>query len=140
MKHTLLSLFALCLLSLLANAQSKKEKIHEEIFSYVDTQPEFVGGRDSLIHFLETNMIFPQAATKKNIKKGKVYIQFIVKKNGEIINCKIEKTTNSVFNKETIRLVEAMPAWKAGQLNGKDVNTRYTLPIKFGHTNVLDTK
>jgi protein TonB len=118
----------------------KKEKIEGEIFSYVDTVPEFVGGRDALLQFLTTNMEFPPKATKSGVKKGKVYVEFIVKADGTIANITINKTTDDLFNKEAIRLITIMPAWKSGVLNGKHVNTRYILPIKFGYDCVLDTK
>ena len=123
-----------------ADAQSKKEEIKEEIFSFVDTVPEFVGGREALIQFLTTNMEFPSKATKKGVKKGKVYVEFVVKKDGNIVNAKISKTSDEVFNKEAIRLVELMPTWNPGHLNGKSVNTRTMLPIKFGYDSVLDAK
>lgn len=130
-------MFAFSPLSL---AQTKKEKIKEEIFSFVDSVPQYKTGRDSLAAFLLSNMQFPEKATKKGIKKGKVYVQFVVKTNGEIVNCTIEKSTESIFDKEAIRLVELMPAWKPAILNGKIVNSRYTLPIKFGYSSVLDSK
>lgn len=126
--------------SSVCSAQTKKEKIKEEIFSFVDSVPQFINGRDSLAAFLLANMEFPAKATKKGIKKAKVYVQFVVKTNGEIVNCTIEKSTDNIFDKEAIRLVELMPAWKPAVLNGKIVNSRYTLPIKFGYSSVLDSK
>jgi len=109
-----LTIVLFCLSSMMffapaADAQSKKEEIKEEIFSFVDTVPEFVGGREALIQFLTTNMEFPSKATKKGVKKGKVYVEFVVKKDGNIVNAKISKTSDEVFNKEAIRLVELMP-------------------------------
>lgn len=123
-----------------AFAQLKKEKIKEEVFSYVDTVPDFVGGRDALVKYLTDNMEFPAKASKSGVKKGKVYVQFVVKNDGNIVNIEVEKTSDDVFNKEALRLVENMPVWKPGVLNSKQVNTRYTLPIKFGYSCPLDTK
>lgn len=134
------SLASLFLFTQVVSAQSKKEKIKEEIFSSVDSVPQFVGGREALAQFITSNMEFPAKANKNGIKKGKVYVQFIVKKDGNIVNCEIEKTTDDVFNKEAIRLVELMPTWNAAILNGKQVNSRHTLAIKFGYTSVLDSK
>lgn len=122
-----------------SNAQ-KNEKVTGEIFSYVDTPPEFVGGRDALIQFITTNMVFPPKATKAGIKKGKVYLEFIVKADGTIANIKVAKTSDGAFDKEAVRLVTIMPAWTPGVLNGKKVNSRYTFPIKFGYDCVLDSK
>jgi protein TonB len=140
-----LTIVLFCLSSMMvfapaANAQTKKEEIKEEVFSFVDTVPQFKGGREALIQFLTTNMEFPAKATKKGVKKGKVYVEFVVKKDGNIVNTKIAKTSDELFNKEAIRLVELMPAWTPGHLNGKIVNTRITLPIKFGYDSVLDVK
>jgi len=122
-----------------ASAQ-KNEKIVGEIFSYVDTVPQFMGGREAMIQFLTTNMVFPPKATKEGVKKGKVYLEFIVKADGSLANIKISKTSDEAFNKEAIRLFTIMPNWKAGVLNGKQVNSRLTFPIKFGYDSVLDTK
>jgi len=132
---TFLSLFFLQ-----AATAQKNEKIEGEIFSYVDTVPEFVGGREALIKFLTSNMEFPQKATKAGIKKGKVYLEFIVKADGTIANIKVAKTSDKVFDKEAVRLVSIMPAWKPAVLNGKNVNNRYSFPIKFGYDCVLDSK
>ncbi len=127
------------LVSLETNAQSKEE-VKETIFYYVDVKPEFVGGRDSLIAFLKRNMQFPEKASKKGIKKGKVYVEFVVKTDGAITDIKAIKSDENVFEKEAVRLVEIMPAWKPGTLKEKAVNTRYTLPIKFGQSCPLETK
>lgn len=140
-----LTVIMLCICGLMSfssvvNAQTKKEDIKEEVFSFVDTEPQYPGGREALIQYLTTNMEFPTKAIKKGVKKGKVYVEFVVKKDGNIVNAKVSKTSDDLFNKEAIRLVEAMPTWTAGQLNGKKVNARYTLSIKFGYSSVLDTK
>lgn len=118
----------------------KNEKITGEIFSYVDTVPEFVGGRDALIQFITTHMVFPPKATKAGIKKGKVYLEFIVKADGNLANIKVSKSSDGVFDKEAVRLVTIMPAWNPGVLNGNKVNSRFTFPIKFGYDCVLDSK
>lgn len=135
----LVTIILLCLSGMLfvnaAYAQNN-EKVEGVIFSYVDTKPEFVGGRDALIEFITTHMEFP----KKANGKGKVYLEFIVKADGGIANIKVSKTSDKAFNKEAIRLVSLMPKWKPGVLNGNNVNSRYEFPIKFGYDCVLDTK
>ena len=139
----LVAIILLCLSGMLfvneAYAQ-KNEKVQGEIFSYVDTVPEFIGGRDALIEFITTHMEFPKKATTKGIKKGKVYLEFVVKADGEIVNIKVSKTSDKIFNNEAIRLLTIMPKWKPGVLNGNNVNSRYEFPIKFGYDCVLDTK
>ncbi len=118
----------------------KKEKIEGVIFKFVDSDPEFVGGREAMITFLNDNMVFPKKATKRGTKKGKVYLEFIVKANGDLANIKVSKSSDKVFEKEAVRLFTIMPTWKPGILNGNNVNSRYVFPIKFGYDSVLENK
>ncbi len=137
---SLMFVFLSALFFLQGLSAQKKENVEGVIFSFVDTVPEFVGGRDALIAFLTNEMEFPEKASKQGIKKGKVYLEFVVKENGELVNIAVSKSTDKIFNKEAVRLLSIMPAWKPGVLNGNKVNSRYEFPIKFGYDCVLDSK
>lgn len=116
----------------------KKEKVEGVIFKFVDTNPAYVGGRDAMLEFLNTNMVMPKKAKKKGLK-GKVYLEFIVKADGEIVNIKINKSSDKIFEKEAIRLFTMMPKWNPAILNGNNVNCRHIFPIKFGYDCVLES-
>jgi TonB family protein len=108
-------------------SKGKKDKI---IYSYVPQPPEFLGGRDSLWKFIDTNLIYPVLAKEKGIH-GNVVVRFIISDDGTISGAKVMKSLGSGCDEEALRIVSLMPKWKPGRKDEKDVNVNYTLPIKF---------
>lgn len=108
----------------------------EEIFTFVEQQPEFPGGQDSLMSYLRRNIKYPQMEKEQN-KQGTVYISFVIHKDGTISNVKALKEVAGApgLTKEAIRVVNAMPIWTPGKMNGRPVNVQYTIPIRFVLTN-----
>jgi TonB family protein len=112
-------------------AQEKKEAVvKDEVYSSVDQVPEFPGGLDSLMQYLSRNIHYPEAAQKKNIE-GRVEVQFIVDKKGNVKDAIILKDVPMGCGEEAKRVVLSMPKWKPGMQNGKKVSVYYTLPISF---------
>ena len=60
----------------------------DELFLFVEHEPEFPGGMDSLYSFLNKNIHYPQKAIEGKFE-GKVYAHFIVEKDGSITNAQI---------------------------------------------------
>jgi len=102
----------------------------EEIFIIVEDQPEFPGGNAALFDFLSKNTRYPQQAIEMEIE-GIVVVQFVVNKKGEIKDIKILKSLGGGCDEEALRLVRAMPKWKAGRQRGKPVNVSFKLPFRF---------
>ena len=102
----------------------------DEIFSIVETTPEFPGGLDSLAAFLQRNIKYP-AKAKKNKIEGTVYINFCVEKDGSISNIKIIRDIGGGCGAEAVRVVSMMPRWTPGKQSGKPVRTQFTLPVRF---------
>lgn len=102
------------------------------IYDVVDEQAEFPGGKEALMEYLKKNLKYPESA-KENEFEGKCYLQFIVSEHGYISNVKIRKgvTDCPECDQEAVRVIKAMPKWKPGKINGKPVNSTYTLPIAF---------
>jgi len=99
-----------------------------EVFTYVEEMPEFPG--DSLIKFIKS------AINYKNLdpeKMGKVYISFIVEKDGSITNIESVKDIQGApeFTKEAIRVISLMPKWKPGKMNGRAVSVKMIEPVSF---------
>lgn len=108
-----------------------EEVVEEEIFTIVESMPEFPGGgQEALFKFLQKNMKYPQVA-KENGIQGTVFVNFVVGKNGKIRDVKILRGVNKMLDEEAIRVVKAMPSWKPGKQRGKPVSVSYNLPIKF---------
>ena len=96
--------------------------------------PQFPGGKMGLLQFLNQNIKYPESAQQNGVS-GKVIVGFVVRKDGTISDVKIVKGRDHDLDKEALRVMKKMPKFKPGKLNGKSVNVRYTLPIKFSLRN-----
>lgn len=109
----------------------EEEVVEEEIFTIVESMPEFPGGgQEALFKYLQKEMKYPQIA-KENGIQGTVFVNFVVGKDGKIRDVKILRGVNKMLDEEAVRVVKAMPAWKPGKQRGKNVSVSYNLPIKF---------
>jgi bla regulator protein blaR1 len=105
-------------------------KVEDEVFVVVEDMPEFPGGTKELINYLSNNIKYPEEA-KKNQVQGKVFVSFVVEKNGEVNNVSVLRGIGSGCDKEAVRVVEMMPKWEPGTQNDKPVRVKYNLPINF---------
>jgi protein TonB len=103
---------------------------NEDGSEFVETMPEFTGGLDAMISFLQKEIKYPKDARRKNIE-GRVIVQFVVGTEGEISQIEIVKSVYPSLDAEAIRVVSKMPKWKPGTQNGKPVFVKFTLPISF---------
>lgn len=113
----------------------KEEKIEKEkeiIYDIVDEPAEPPGGMAALKKYLAENIKYPQTAVEMGLE-GKCYLQFVVSENGYISNVKIKKgvTDCPECDQEAIRVVKGMPKWTPGKINGKAVNSTFSLPVSF---------
>ncbi|MFD2572844.1 TonB family protein [Spirosoma soli] len=112
------------------NQPARQAGIDGEIFTVVEHQPEFPGGIKKLGNYLQENLRYPAAAQKANVQ-GRVFLSFIVTKEGDIADVKLLKGIGFGADEEAIRVLKAMPRWQPGRQNGKAVNVRYNVPINF---------
>lgn len=113
-----------------SNTKSKEKKVKGKVYDEVDVKPQFPGGKDAFINYLSNNLKYPIVAEENNIE-GRVVVSFVINKNGEIAGCEIQESSNSLFDKEALRVVGEMPKWTPGTIKGKAVNVRYSIPINF---------
>ena len=116
-------------------ADTKNEVIEDNtVYDLVaiQEQPGFPGGDGELFKFLQKNIQFPQVE-KENGIQGKVFITFVVDKDGSVVNVEVYKGLKGGpgCDKEALRVVKMMPKWSPGKQNGKSVKVRYILPIHF---------
>jgi TonB family protein len=104
----------------------------DEIYSVVEEMPSFPGGNDAMMNFIAKNIRYPMDERESQIQ-GRVYVRFVVRKDGVITDVQVIKGVNggSGLDKEAIRVVSSMPTWIPGKNNGKPVNVYMTLPIRF---------
>lgn len=102
----------------------------EKPFLNVEQMPEFPGGPEGLYKYLAQKIVYPPMA-KENGISGKVYVTFVIDKEGKVKDASITRGIGAGCDEEAIRVVKAMPQWTPGKQNGKTVPVQYTIPIKF---------
>jgi TonB family protein len=102
----------------------------EEIFFIVEDMPEFPGGELALRKYIANAIKYPVIAQENGIQ-GKVYVTFVVSKDGSVANAKIARGVDPSLDQEALRVVNALPKWKPGMQKGKAVSVSYTVPINF---------
>lgn len=113
-------------------AIEEEEEVVEEaqIFTVVESMPEYVGGMNKLYAFLNNNIKYPVMAKESGIQ-GKVYITFVVEKDGNITDVRILRGIGGGCDEEAVRVVSSMPRWTPGKQRGKPVRVQYNLPVRF---------
>ncbi len=106
------------------------EEETEEIFTIVEEPCQFPGGMGALMKYLSKNIEYPEIAQENGIQ-GRVIISFVVEKNGKPSQVKVARGVDPALDKEAVRVVKGMPAWKPGKQQGKAVRQRFTLPVVF---------
>lgn len=99
-------------------------------FTSVEENPSFMGGVKEMYKFLAQNLKYPSAAQRANIQ-GKVFLKFIVEKDGSITGVEIMKGIGFGCDEEAARVVKLMPKWIAGRQNGRNVRVIFTIPVFF---------
>lgn len=130
MKYFLLSLLTFASIQLSSNGFAQENGKEEMVYDMPEQMPEFPGGADALEQFINDNIKYPPEAKEKRIQ-GKVYVQFIVEKDGTLSEIKIRRGAHELLNEEALRVIKLMPDWKPGSMRGKKVRVRYTIPITF---------
>lgn len=101
-----------------------------DIFQVVEQMPEFPGGMEALLAYLGKNIKYPASAQENNIQ-GRAVIEFVVNKDGSIVDPKVVKSLDPACDKEALRVIKAMPKWNPGKQRGKPVRVKYTVPVTF---------
>ncbi len=99
-------------------------------FTTVEVQPSFMGGNSEMYKFLGKNLKYPSTAQRANIQ-GKVFLSFIVEKDGSITDIETMKGIGFGCDEEAMRVVKLMPKWIAGKQNGRNVRVKFTIPVFF---------
>ena len=102
----------------------------ETVFNVVEVDPEFPGGMEALYKYLSENIRYPEQAKNEKIQ-GRVFISFVVEKDGSITDAKVIRGIGGGCDEEGLRVVNAMPKWTPGKQLGKAVRVQFNLPINF---------
>ena len=109
----------------------EEEEVEEQqIFQVVEEMPEFPGGMGECMKWLGKNMKYPTISQENGVQ-GRVIVQFVVYRDGSIVDATVARGVDPYLDKEALRVVGLMPKWKPGKQRGKAVRVKYTLPVMF---------
>jgi len=106
------------------------EEEDQVVFQVVEKMPSFPGGDAALFKFLGDNVKYPVIAQENGVQ-GRVICQFVVNRDGSIVDVEVVRSVDPSLDKEAIRVIKSMPKWSPGQQRGKPVRVKYTLPVNF---------
>ena len=122
----LFALAVFCSISIVAQTEVEDDAI----FVVAENAPEFPGGEDSLYAYIARNIVYPEAAKKEKIE-GRVFVTFVIEKDGRVSNAKILRDIGGGCGEEAIRVVKNMQKWKPGTQRGNPVRFQFNLPVSF---------
>lgn len=99
-----------------------------------EVMPSYEGGLEAMMKFIQKKIRYPRAPIRQRIE-GTVYVRFIVRGDGSVTDVSVIKGVHPDYDKEAVRVISLLPAWKGGSHNGRPVSVRMVLPIKFSLDN-----
>lgn len=109
----------------------EEEEVEEQqIFQVVEEMPEFPGGMAECMKFLGKNIKYPTISQENGVQ-GRVIVQFVVNRDGSIVDPVVVRGVDPYLDKEALRVISSMPKWKPGKQRGKAVRVKYTVPVTF---------
>jgi TonB family protein len=105
----------------------------DTIYDYPAIMPEFPGGQEALINYIQSNMVYPEDAKELGIE-GKVFVSFVIFEDGSLQQETILRGIkgNQSCEKEAFRLIKRMPIWNPGKNEqGKAIKVRMKIPVVF---------
>lgn len=103
----------------------------DSIVNFPDTEAEYPGGPDSLADFIFLNFILPNDTMNIEFNDDRVYLSFIVEKDGALTNIVVEKGVNEIYDSICMSIVKSMPHWIPARKNGVPVRSLMRLPISI---------
>jgi TonB family protein len=104
------------------------------IYHKAEVDPSYAGGEDEMRKYLKDNLKYPEEA-RENRVEGTIFVEFVIDSKGKVrevvASDVIGDDVDFSLKEEAVRVVAAMPVWKAGIQNGKAVDVSYSIPITF---------
>ncbi|MHA4893515.1 TonB family protein [Pedobacter sp. PWIIR3] len=116
----------------LAKDENKAGRQNDPVYDFVslEQQPAFKGGMKNFYTYLAKTVKYPAEAQRLN-KQGKVFLSFIVEKDGSLSDIKVDRKAGYGLDEEAVRVLKASPNWDPGIQQGKKVRVKYNIPISF---------
>jgi len=100
-------------------------------FVLIEDKPKFNnGGIENFLDFVYSEIKYPAIAIENQIQ-GRVYVEFIIDKYGELTNIKVVRSVDKSLDEEVLRVIKLSPKWIPGKQRGNPVNVTVSLPVIF---------
>lgn len=106
------------------------DEVAEDVIVFAEEQASFPGGAKAWGKFLNDNLEYPRMAKRSNIQ-GKVYLNFVVDKEGNVSDIEVVRGIGGGCDDEAIRVLKMAPKWNPGLQRGNPVKSRMSLYIHF---------
>lgn len=120
-------------INIVANlSSSSPDKYNEKVFDFVsiEKQPEFPGGIRKFYEYLGKSIKYPKMAQENNVQ-GKVFLSFIVEKDGSLTDVQLTRGLGSGTDEEAMRVISESPKWNPGISEGRAVRVKYNINVNF---------
>ncbi|HEX8039522.1 MAG TPA: TonB family protein [Chryseosolibacter sp.] len=111
-------------------AEETAAVIDPPFVDFAEVMPSYEGGLEAMMKFIQKKIHYPRAPRQMGIE-GTVYVRFVVNGNGSISGVEVIRGFHPDCDREAMRVVSMLPAWKGGSHNGRPVAVRMVLPIRF---------
>lgn len=105
-------------------------QFEEEIFLIVEEQASFKGGTGAWASYVNNSLKYPEQAKRLGIE-GRVYLSFIVDKQGSLSNIQLVKGIGAGCDQAALNMLKASPNWLAAKQRGRSVNSKMQLAVTF---------
>ena len=106
------------------------QKDSARVYEVVDEMPQYPGGFTAMMTYVGQNIKYPAEVIAKGIE-GRVLVQFVVNKEGNLQDIKVVKGIDPLIDQEAILVISSMPKWTPGKQKGKAVNVQFIIPLQF---------
>jgi len=108
-----------------------ESKNNENYINQVNTKaPCFKGGENEMVKFIQKNITYPEYTRSTNIQ-GTVIVTVKIDKSGKIIESSVNKSVHAALDNEALRVINKMPDWEPGTINGEPSELYVEIPISF---------
>ncbi|MFM1876545.1 MAG: hypothetical protein RL266_2282 [Bacteroidota bacterium] len=102
----------------------------EQVLKQAEVMPEYPGGMQALMSYMGSSIKYPETAEADGLE-GKVFVQFVVDKEGKVGQIEVVKSVRDDLDSEAVRVISEMPDWTPGKQDGKNVSVQLVLPIAY---------
>lgn len=102
----------------------------DRIYEVVEENAQFPGGDEACMKWLVEHLKYPAICQEQGVQ-GRVFVSFVVNKDGSIVDVEIKRSPDNNLSKEAERVVKSMPKWKPARQGNRTVRSRFNLPVMF---------